>query len=125
MLTLSAFQILPEHIVKLIVDHVAGCSRLHYDDTYKDSDEYNLLQMPLLWVCHNFRAFVYARFCGKCELQLDEGRDGYVDSRHSWPSCLRKLDYPTHHLAKKLIYEGEFLVGILGEGNSAAVRCAI
>ncbi|KAJ2486847.1 hypothetical protein IWW47_005473, partial [Coemansia sp. RSA 2052] len=34
------------------------------------SDEYKLLQMPLLWVCHNFRAFVYARFCGKALRQL-------------------------------------------------------
>ncbi|KAJ2640648.1 hypothetical protein GGF44_002490, partial [Coemansia sp. RSA 1694] len=100
--TLSAFQLLPEHVVKLIVDHVADCSRLRYDRIYKDSDEYNLLQMPLLWVCHNFRAFVYARFCGKCELQLDEGRDIYVDSRPSWPLCLRKLDYPTLHLATDL-----------------------
>ncbi|KAJ2508791.1 hypothetical protein IWW47_000425 [Coemansia sp. RSA 2052] len=100
--TLSAFQLLPEHVVKLIVDHVADCSRLRYDCIYKDSDEYNLLQMPLLWVCHNFRAFICARFCGKCELQLDEGRDIYVDSRPSWPLCLRKLDYPTLHLATDL-----------------------
>ncbi|KAJ2336541.1 hypothetical protein GGI00_000773, partial [Coemansia sp. RSA 2681] len=108
MLTLSIFQLLPEHVVRMIVDHVAGCSRLHYDATYKGSEEYNLLQMPLLWVCHNFRAFVYARFCGKCELRLDEGGDGYVDSRCSWPFCLSKLDYPTHHLAKRLSYQASF-----------------
>ncbi|KAJ2459813.1 hypothetical protein GGF42_001239 [Coemansia sp. RSA 2424] len=106
--TLSIFQLLPEHVVKLIVDHVADCSRLHCYDTYKGSEEYNLLQMPLLWVCHNFRAFVYARFCSNYELQLDEGRDRYVDSRHSWPFCLRKIDYPTHHLAKKLFYQASF-----------------
>ncbi|KAJ2440815.1 hypothetical protein GGF42_007502 [Coemansia sp. RSA 2424] len=100
--TLSAFQLLPEHVVKLIVDHVADCSRLHYGDICSGSEEYKLHQIPLLWVCHNFRAFICARFCGKCELQLDEGGDGYVDSRPSWPPCLRKLDYPTHHLAKDL-----------------------
>ncbi|KAJ2460163.1 hypothetical protein GGF42_001019, partial [Coemansia sp. RSA 2424] len=100
--TLSAFQLLPEHIVKLIVDHVAGCSRLLYDDIYKDSGEYRLLQMPLLWVCHNFRTFVHARFCNKYELRLEEGIDGYVGSRLSWPPCLRKLNYPTHHLATGL-----------------------
>ncbi|KAJ2461608.1 hypothetical protein GGF42_000080 [Coemansia sp. RSA 2424] len=100
--TLSVFQLLPEHVVKLVVDHVAGSSRLDSDDVYKDSEEYNLLQMPLLWVCHNFRAFVYARFCGTCKLKLDEGRGSYVDSRPLWPPCLRKLDYPTHHLANDL-----------------------
>ncbi|KAJ2639886.1 hypothetical protein GGF44_002634, partial [Coemansia sp. RSA 1694] len=94
--------LLPPHVVKIIVDHVAGCSRLRYDRIANDSDEYKLLQMPLLWVCHNFRAFICARFCGKCELQLDEGRDRYVDSRPSWPFCLRKLDYPTPHLATDL-----------------------
>ncbi|KAJ2458277.1 hypothetical protein GGF42_002171 [Coemansia sp. RSA 2424] len=115
--TLSAFQLLPEHIVKLIVDHVAGCSRLRYDGISKNTDKYSLLQMPLLWVCHNFRTFVHARFCSKCELQLEEGRDEYVGSRRSWPLCLRKLNYPTHHLATGLyldlsiwsIYSGKAL----------------
>ncbi|KAJ2330764.1 hypothetical protein GGI00_003555 [Coemansia sp. RSA 2681] len=73
--------------------------------------------MPLLWVCHKFRAFVHARFCSKCELQLEEGRDEYVGSRRSWPLCLRKLNYPTHHLATGLyldlsiwsIYSGKAL----------------
>ncbi|KAJ2336548.1 hypothetical protein GGI00_000768 [Coemansia sp. RSA 2681] len=87
-------------MVKLIVDHIAGCSRLYYADIDMGLEEYNLLQMPLLWVCHNFRAFVYARFCGTCKLKLDEDRDSYVDSRYSWPLCLSKIDYPTHHLAK-------------------------
>ncbi|KAJ2047354.1 hypothetical protein H4S04_004497 [Coemansia sp. S16] len=53
----KAFQLLLPHVVKLIVDHVAGSSRLRYDDVTTDSDEYKLLEMPLLWVCHNFRAF--------------------------------------------------------------------
>ncbi|KAJ2460648.1 hypothetical protein GGF42_000701, partial [Coemansia sp. RSA 2424] len=96
------------HIVKLIVDHVAGCSRLLYDDIYKDSGEYRLLQMPLLWVCHNFRTFVHARFCDKYELRMEEGKDGYVGSRLSWPLRFRKIDYPTHQLAKHLIYEVSF-----------------
>ncbi|KAJ2461394.1 hypothetical protein GGF42_000219 [Coemansia sp. RSA 2424] len=120
--TLSAFQLLPEHIVRLIVDHVACSSRLHYDNIYKGSEEYKLLQMPLLWVCHNFRAFVYARFCSKCELQLEESGDRYVDSRRLWPSCLSKLDFPTHHLATDLylnlsfwsIYSGKALRRLSG-----------
>ncbi|KAJ2457712.1 hypothetical protein GGF42_002511 [Coemansia sp. RSA 2424] len=108
MVNLSVFQLLPPHVVKMIADHVAGCSRLRFGGIYKDSDEYKLLLMPLLWVCHNFRAFIYARFCSKCELQLDEGRDRYVDSRHSWPLCLRKLDYPTHYLANNLFCQASF-----------------
>ncbi|KAJ2635035.1 hypothetical protein GGF44_003409 [Coemansia sp. RSA 1694] len=106
--TLSAFQLFPEHIVKLIIDHVAGSSRLRYDGISKNTDKYKLLQMPLLWVCHNFRAFVYARFCDKYELRLEEGIDGYVGSRLSWPLRLCKIDYPTHHLAKDIHYEESF-----------------
>ncbi|KAJ2055986.1 hypothetical protein GGI17_006422 [Coemansia sp. S146] len=55
---LSAFQLLPPHVVKLIVDHVAASSRLRFDGITTDLDEYRLLQVPLLWVCHNFRAFL-------------------------------------------------------------------
>ncbi|KAJ2055108.1 hypothetical protein GGI17_006740 [Coemansia sp. S146] len=55
---LLAFQILPYHVVKLIVDHVAGSSRLQFDGVTTNSDEYRILQVPLLWVCHNFRAFL-------------------------------------------------------------------
>ncbi|KAJ2460555.1 hypothetical protein GGF42_000763 [Coemansia sp. RSA 2424] len=106
--TLSAFQLLPSHMVKLIVDHVAGCSRLQFDGIYEDSEEYKLLQMPLLWACHNFRAFVYARFCDKYVLHLKRGRGKLSYKKFLWPSCLRKLDYPTHNLAKHLIYEGSF-----------------
>ncbi|KAJ1669243.1 hypothetical protein GGF38_002404, partial [Coemansia sp. RSA 25] len=114
MINLSVFQLLPPHVVKMIVDYVAGCSRLCYGRISNDLDEHKLLQMPLLWVCHNFRAFIYARFCSKCELQLDEGGDRYVDSRPSWPLCLRRLDYPTHHLAKKLVYQADFWSVFLG-----------
>ncbi|KAJ2459811.1 hypothetical protein GGF42_001237 [Coemansia sp. RSA 2424] len=102
MLTLSAFQLLPPHAVKMIVDHVAGCSRLRYDRISNDLDEYKLLQMPLLWVCHNFRAFVYARFCSKYGLHLRDDKSEAVILRLSWPLCLRKIDYPTHRLAKDL-----------------------
>ncbi|KAJ2057863.1 hypothetical protein GGI17_005401 [Coemansia sp. S146] len=55
---LSAFQLLPPHVVKPIVDHVAGCSRLQFDGITTDSDEHKMAQMPLLWVCHNFRALL-------------------------------------------------------------------
>ncbi|KAJ2331348.1 hypothetical protein GGI00_003289 [Coemansia sp. RSA 2681] len=96
------FQLLPPHVVEKIVNHVAGSSRLHYDGIYNNMEEYRLLQMPLLWVCHNFRAVVHARFCRKYGICLYEpGRE--LDSWHySWPQRRRKLGYPTHHLAKGL-----------------------
>ncbi|KAJ1670035.1 hypothetical protein GGF38_001806, partial [Coemansia sp. RSA 25] len=58
--------------------------------------------MPLLWVCHNFRAFVHARFCDKYELDIYEYGDKVVAKRSSWPDSDRELGYPTHHLASKL-----------------------
>ncbi|KAJ2741618.1 hypothetical protein GGI20_005062 [Coemansia sp. BCRC 34301] len=100
---LSAFQILPQHVVKMIVDHVAGCSRLRYDHIYNSSDEYKLLEMPLLWVCRNFRAFVYSRLCRKYELNLHEGR-----YECKVPACLRKLSFSAHGLARDLHFEAGF-----------------
>ncbi|KAJ2426852.1 hypothetical protein GGF41_001901 [Coemansia sp. RSA 2531] len=102
MIYLSAFQLLLPHVVKLIVDHVAGSSRLRYDDVTTDSDEYKLLEMPLLWVCHNFRAFVHQRFCKVLGLYLKNDRDSAEIDLRSWPIRKNELSYPTHHLAKEL-----------------------
>ncbi|KAJ2812535.1 hypothetical protein H4S07_001336 [Coemansia furcata] len=102
--TLSAFQLLPPHVVKLIVDHVSGSSRLQFDCKYKDedSDEYEILQKPLLSVCHNFRAIVHQRFCRKYALILRNGSDSAEVWFSSWPGCRLELGYPAHHLAKEL-----------------------
>ncbi|KAJ2105874.1 hypothetical protein GGI16_002167 [Coemansia sp. S142-1] len=102
MIYLSAFQLLPPHVVKLIVDHVAGSSRLRYDDVTTDSDEYKLLEMPLLWVCHNFRAFVHQHLCKVLGLYLKNDRDRAEVDLCSWPIRKNELSYPTHHLAKEL-----------------------
>ncbi|KAJ2750152.1 hypothetical protein GGI19_005267 [Coemansia pectinata] len=99
---LSAFQILPYHVVKLIVNHVAGCSRLQFADITTDTDEYRILQIPLLWVCHNFRAFVRERFCRVYKLTLENDRDRAEALLFSWPTRFKELGYPTHHLAKEL-----------------------
>ncbi|KAJ2866595.1 hypothetical protein GGH94_001402 [Coemansia aciculifera] len=40
--TLSIFQLLPIHVVKLIVHHVVGCSRLQFDGIDSDSVELHL-----------------------------------------------------------------------------------
>ncbi|KAJ2102241.1 hypothetical protein GGI03_007063 [Coemansia sp. RSA 2337] len=100
--SLSAFQLLPNHVVKLIVDHVAHSSRLQLDGVTTDSEEYKILQMPLLWVCHNFRAFVRERFCRVYRLTLDNDRDRAEALLCSWPTHFEEFDYPTHPLAKEL-----------------------
>ncbi|KAJ2074840.1 hypothetical protein IW146_001607 [Coemansia sp. RSA 922] len=99
---LSAFQLLPNHVVKLIVDHVAHSSRLRFDGVTTDSDEYKVLQMPLLWVCHNFRAFVRERFCRVYRLTLDNDRDRAEALLCSWPTLFKELGCSTHPLAKEL-----------------------
>ncbi|KAJ2756340.1 hypothetical protein GGI19_000941 [Coemansia pectinata] len=118
MQNLSAFQLLPEHIVKLIVDHVACPGRHRLAGVTMEYDECRALQIPLLWVCHNFRAFVFTRFCGEYELYFSSKPNEYHITRRLWPSCLQRLDcYPTNRLAKKLevtldvwdIYSGKSL----------------
>ncbi|KAJ2418455.1 hypothetical protein GGF41_005048 [Coemansia sp. RSA 2531] len=99
---LSAFQLLPNHVVKLIVDHVAHSSRLRFDGVTTDSDEYKILQMPLLWVCHNFRTFVRERFSRVYELTLDNDRERAEALLCSWPTRFQEFGYPTHPLAKEL-----------------------
>ncbi|KAJ2866036.1 hypothetical protein GGH94_001811 [Coemansia aciculifera] len=100
--SLSAFQLLPQHVVKLIVDHVAGSSRLRFDGVYTGPEEYKLLLMPLLWACHNFRALVHQRFCRMHQLTLENDRDRVEASIYSWPTRAGKFGYPTHHLAEEL-----------------------
>ncbi|KAJ2749833.1 hypothetical protein GGI19_005450, partial [Coemansia pectinata] len=98
----SPLQFLPPHVVKLIVDHVAGSSRLQFDGITTDSEEYRELLIPLLWVCHNFRAFVHQRFCRGYALTLENDRDRAETRHYSWPRRFKELGYLTHFLAKEL-----------------------
>ncbi|KAJ2873645.1 hypothetical protein H4R27_006563 [Coemansia aciculifera] len=61
--------------------------------------------MPLLWVCHNFRAFVHERFCRDYELGLRYNQASIEARLSSWPTRRKKLGYSTHHLAKELRIE--------------------
>ncbi|KAJ2582965.1 hypothetical protein GGH95_001250, partial [Coemansia sp. RSA 1836] len=97
--TFTPFQLLPEHVVELVVNHVVNNSRSQLGKVGKDSYQYKRLQMPLLWVCHNFRAFVYMRFCSHCKLDMRNYEDEVVASSCSWPG---PLGNPTHSLAKVL-----------------------
>ncbi|KAJ2040118.1 hypothetical protein IW146_002335 [Coemansia sp. RSA 922] len=115
--TLSAFQLLPPHIVDKIVDHVVGSSRVSYNNIYHPNDDFRVLQMPLLWVCHNFRDFVFKRFCKFYALNLHELQDKAVVTCQLWPKLLEKVDHARNHFAKELtislsvwdIYSGESL----------------
>ncbi|KAJ2867187.1 hypothetical protein GGH94_000990 [Coemansia aciculifera] len=98
---LSAFQLLPYHVVKLVVNHVAG-SRLQLGGAYTGSVERSELLIPLLWVCHNFRTFVRERFCRVYELTLENDRDRAEAVLYSWPTRFKEFGYPTHLLAKEL-----------------------
>ncbi|KAJ2886728.1 hypothetical protein H4R27_000425 [Coemansia aciculifera] len=124
MSTFSPFQFLPPHIVRLIVDHVTGSSRVVFDGVCANSHEYGFLLKPLLWVCHNFRAVAYSRYCNNFELNLSSLSFGDLDKHHSLVCrtdvnyrTLNHLGYPTHHLARDItvfmdertVYSGEAL----------------
>ncbi|KAJ2056249.1 hypothetical protein GGI17_006294 [Coemansia sp. S146] len=109
MSALSPFQFLLLHVVQLIVNHVAGSSRVAFDGVDANSYEYRMLLNPLLWVCHNFRAVAYSRHCNNFELNLSglsfDDLDylcllayrNDVDYR-----TVNYLGYSTHHSAKDI-----------------------
>ncbi|KAJ2826311.1 hypothetical protein FBU31_003480, partial [Coemansia sp. 'formosensis'] len=70
MSSLSPIQTLPLHIVRRIVHHVAGCSRLQLDGAGYDHQKRPELLMPLLWVCRNLRDVVYSLYNQQFEIQF-------------------------------------------------------
>ncbi|KAJ2039165.1 hypothetical protein IW146_000151 [Coemansia sp. RSA 922] len=126
MRTLSLFQILPSHVVELIVDHVAGSSRLQFDGVTDDSEAYAVLLMPLLSVCQDFRAVVLARYCKIHSLDLTFFSDQGIDKMNLWPERLRGIRFPTHLYARELditfgmfsVYNGTALKKLLSEPYS-------
>ncbi|KAJ2822027.1 hypothetical protein FBU31_004716, partial [Coemansia sp. 'formosensis'] len=103
MSTLSPFQILPAHIVKIIVDHVSGSSRHEFDGIEKGSYGYQKLQVPLLHVCRNFRAIVSSNFCSICRISLSTLPLGIRIRWNAWPpQSLHRPDTSLFHLPKKI-----------------------
>ncbi|KAJ2067935.1 hypothetical protein IW146_002190 [Coemansia sp. RSA 922] len=110
MQSLSPLQLLPLHVVELVVNYVAGNPRSSFfegrpEDNVKEDEDDGRRQaiMPLLWVCHNFRAIVHPRFCRVYTLVLGVRSTTVSAHRNSWPKCKQKLEYPTNHLSKELV----------------------
>ncbi|KAJ2104320.1 hypothetical protein GGI09_000166 [Coemansia sp. S100] len=128
MRTFSAFQLLPNHAIERIVDHVMGRSRVLPDGVWPHSNEHRILLRPLLSVCHGFRAIALARYCGFCKLELatsytfkefhsseskrisicvarNESYKRSSDPRGFGYRILYDLGHPTHHLVRELMIE--------------------
>ncbi|KAJ2881221.1 hypothetical protein H4R27_004234 [Coemansia aciculifera] len=85
--------------------------RISYDsaNTTPKPGTYSELQMPLLWVCHNFRAFVFKRFCYNYRLFLSDYPDQSVAVFESWPQCLKMDDHAANHSEVSDVYSGKVL----------------
>ncbi|KAJ1670768.1 hypothetical protein GGF38_001291 [Coemansia sp. RSA 25] len=102
MRAVSPLQVLPLHIVELILDYVAGNSRLIFDDTSQGSSEHGELLLPLMNACSNFGAPGLERICRVYELRLSDIPGEYRDKHPSWSRCLRNAGAPTHVRAREL-----------------------
>ncbi|KAJ2872243.1 hypothetical protein GGH93_004180 [Coemansia aciculifera] len=118
MRTLSLLQILPSHVVELIVNHVAGSSRLRFDNVTESSEGYAVLLMPLLSVCQDFRAAALARFCKTYTLDLTCFSDQGNDKMALWPERLRGIVFPTHLYAQEL----NITLGVFSVYNGTALK---
>ncbi|KAJ2337249.1 hypothetical protein GGI00_000364 [Coemansia sp. RSA 2681] len=104
MASLSPFQLLPSHIVELIV---------HYVDHDTRSYSFKLLHQPLLSVCSNFRAMVFSLNSQTYTLSLTLANHRSKESSLAdangcpWIICPRFNDYSTHRLAKRLAIDVE------------------
>ncbi|KAJ2066469.1 hypothetical protein GGI08_001857 [Coemansia sp. S2] len=110
--TPSLIQLLPLHVVKLIVNHVVGSSRMKFDDVWTDSQEYKTLLKPLLWVSHNLRAIALPLYCNYFKIHIPifpQGANGVYDLLPRRPgddrASYKYLGHTTHHLAKELKVE--------------------
>ncbi|KAJ1814785.1 hypothetical protein LPJ60_005932, partial [Coemansia sp. RSA 2675] len=104
---LSPLQLLPLHVVKLIVDHVVGSSRLRYDGIRAKPRVYRELLRPLLSVSHNFRDIALSYYWKTLKINLtnkDFGDSHGYDPQFGVTNSLFHLadhfGYPTCHLAK-------------------------
>ncbi|KAJ2058850.1 hypothetical protein GGI08_003346, partial [Coemansia sp. S2] len=108
--------ILPLHIIELIVDYVAGSSRLKFDHVYKGSEEYARLLMPLLDTCASFWSPTLTHLFGVYKMRLSIS--GEYQTRPYWlQTYVKDTGLPAHLYVKDLtisvnvhdIYSGDAL----------------
>ncbi|KAJ2791886.1 hypothetical protein GGI18_000816 [Coemansia linderi] len=105
--TPSPLQSLPPHVVKLIVDHVTGSSRVVSDGVGAYSRKYWALLKPMLSVSPSFREIALSYYWKSLEVNLtnqtlDAIRGYRPPFSAAGAACHRAgyLDYPINHLAK-------------------------
>ncbi|KAJ2057755.1 hypothetical protein GGI17_005451 [Coemansia sp. S146] len=110
--SLSLFQLLPTHIVELIVKHIR-VSDNHGKDKVK--------HQQLLWVCDNLRTVVYSLYDRRYELNISDSAckaDATCNTKRCpWVLCRYYNGYTSYDLAKDLsihvelecIYSGKAL----------------
>ncbi|KAJ2076000.1 hypothetical protein GGH13_000213 [Coemansia sp. S155-1] len=103
---LSPLQILPSHVVKLIVTHMIDSNRHAYDGIKACPEECHSRIEPMLWVCRIFREEALSRIGIVCMMCLCDYmyQPGLIDSiqRCPWINCPSYVGRPTWHLAKVL-----------------------
>ncbi|KAJ2743492.1 hypothetical protein GGI20_003715 [Coemansia sp. BCRC 34301] len=120
MSTFSPLQVLPIHVVELIVDYLIS-SRKVFTSPYFKSKEHSKLLMPLLWACHNLRAAAHPRYCRFLQVDFTDCAEkyngGHVGDDLGEYRTYKYLGYDTRHLAKELeikvvesdVYNGRLL----------------
>ncbi|KAJ2103454.1 hypothetical protein GGI09_000656 [Coemansia sp. S100] len=108
---LSLFQLLPLHVLELVVGYVGDDSNLDPDGTTRYTMECKEHHMPLLWVCRNLRDVVYSRYTRNYILSLTNVayKTGLhdVDRRCPWILCHEYNRYSTRHSAKRVVIEAD------------------
>ncbi|KAJ2840497.1 hypothetical protein FBU31_000362 [Coemansia sp. 'formosensis'] len=135
MRVLSLIQLLPAPIIELIVDYVAdhrpnassripAHPRTHLATRCAQSEEHLARQVPLLWVCSNFRAVVLANFCKKCTIRfIGSHPNKHAVTRNTWPGRFKNLNLPVHFLAKELTMEVSLRDIYFGHALGMLVLC--
>ncbi|KAJ2059786.1 hypothetical protein GGI17_004193 [Coemansia sp. S146] len=102
MQTLSLFQLLPHHVVQIVVDHLVGNTRLLSCGVTPKTEEHKLLLIPLLWVCQNFRAVGSVNFYRANTVSLLGGSYYCTKTEYHRSPRIGKFYHYTHHLAQEL-----------------------
>ncbi|KAJ2106714.1 hypothetical protein GGI16_001820 [Coemansia sp. S142-1] len=102
--SLSLIQMLPPHTVEMIVEHVANNIRLASNKAHNisRSEEYGRLQMPLLWVCRNFRAVVYSRIFKCYSITFDSNLDTTYGQPCEFPRYLSQFRGHFYRTAREM-----------------------